>query len=450
MVPVEFHAIVLAAGRGSRFPDLTEGRPKALLPVGPLPVIFFPLHMLQRFGFSEVSVVVLEAQKAEIAQRLDRLPQLTLKIDFISIPNESDFGTADTLRHISDKIRADPFIVPCDLVTNADLYPLVNKFREQNATLAALLLAGGQDSDVVLAGPKPKDKPDRDIIMTNLSTGRFVFMASMNDYENDIQLPTHLFRANGKVEVNTKLLDSHIYIMKKWVLDFLAECNFASIKDKLVPYLLKKQMSRPPLVGRDTDKSDFNVNPQVEDIFQFIPTSELEAKIADSTLYSANKCRHDRVSDLIRCFAVKAPPSTFGLRINNLKSFMAVNRKMTTFDWIPDLQLVAPTAKIDSTQVTDCSFGDVTQISAKTSLKNSIFGANSAVSNKVRISDSIVFNGVQIGEGVVLENCVIADKVKIEANCTLKNCVVGAGYVVEAGSDETKVCLSNTDLFMEI
>lgn len=51
MLPLEFQAVILAGGRGSRFPDLTEGRPKCLLPVGPLPLIWYPLNLLQRHGF---------------------------------------------------------------------------------------------------------------------------------------------------------------------------------------------------------------------------------------------------------------------------------------------------------------------------------------------------------------------------------------------------------------
>lgn len=278
MVPLEFQAIILAAGSGNRFPEICEGRPKALVPVGPFPVIFYPLHLLQQHGFTEATVVVLESQKAEIAQKLDKITQLTLKIEYISIPSDSDFGTADTLRFIADKVKADPFIVSCDLVTDVSLFPLINKFREQNATLAALMLPGGQDADGVLPGPKPKDKPDRDIVLTHPTTGKFLFMASMNDFEGDIQFPAHLLRSNGKAEAETKLLDSHIYIMKRWVLDFLAETTFSSIKDKLVPFILKKQMSRPQTsLEADKPMSDFNVNTKMEDIFNVSTNSSFES-----------------------------------------------------------------------------------------------------------------------------------------------------------------------------
>lgn len=269
MVPSEFQAIILAAGNGNRFPEISEGRPKALLPVGPFPVIFYPLNLLQKHGFSEATIVVLESTKTEIAQKLDKISQLSMKLDYITIPSDSDFGTADTLRFIADKVKADPFIVSCDLITDASLFPAINKFRAENATLVSLMLASGQDADLsVLPGPKPKDKPDRDIILTQPVTERFLYMASMNDFEGEIQFPGHLLRSNGKCEAETKLLDAHVYIMKKWVLDFLGATKFSSIKDKLVPFILKKQMSRPQ-TSQETDKpmSDFNVNLKVEDIF---------------------------------------------------------------------------------------------------------------------------------------------------------------------------------------
>lgn len=51
MVVLEFQAVVLAAGRGTRLPELTGDRPKCLLPIGPFPLLWYPLHMLQKHGF---------------------------------------------------------------------------------------------------------------------------------------------------------------------------------------------------------------------------------------------------------------------------------------------------------------------------------------------------------------------------------------------------------------
>lgn len=102
MTRTEFQAIVLAAGRGTRLPELTGDRPKCLLPIGPYPMIFYPLQMLQKHGFQEIIVIVLEAQRSEIQQALERLP-LKVKIEYATIPSDSDYGTADALRHIQDR-----------------------------------------------------------------------------------------------------------------------------------------------------------------------------------------------------------------------------------------------------------------------------------------------------------------------------------------------------------
>lgn len=51
MVMQEFQAILLAAGRGTRLPDVLRNTPKCLLPVGPYPLIWYPLNLLQQHKF---------------------------------------------------------------------------------------------------------------------------------------------------------------------------------------------------------------------------------------------------------------------------------------------------------------------------------------------------------------------------------------------------------------
>lgn len=51
MPSVELQPIVMAAGRGSRLTELTGDRPKCLLPVGPFPLVWYSLQMLEKHGF---------------------------------------------------------------------------------------------------------------------------------------------------------------------------------------------------------------------------------------------------------------------------------------------------------------------------------------------------------------------------------------------------------------
>jgi len=48
---LEFQAVVMAAGKGSRIPEMTATKPKCLLPIGNKPMIYYPLKLLEDAGF---------------------------------------------------------------------------------------------------------------------------------------------------------------------------------------------------------------------------------------------------------------------------------------------------------------------------------------------------------------------------------------------------------------
>uniref|UniRef100_A0A8C4L3D7 Translation initiation factor eIF2B subunit gamma n=1 Tax=Equus asinus TaxID=9793 RepID=A0A8C4L3D7_EQUAS len=98
---MEFQAVVMAVGGGSRMTDLTSSIPKPLLPVGNKPLIWYPLNLLEHVGFEEVIVVTTrDVQKALCAEF-----KMKMKLDIVCIPDEADMGTADSLRHIYPKLK---------------------------------------------------------------------------------------------------------------------------------------------------------------------------------------------------------------------------------------------------------------------------------------------------------------------------------------------------------
>lgn len=174
MLLPEFQAVVLAAGKGSRMPELTAGKPKCLLPIGSKPLVWYPLHKLQQLGFNgmyfeskasafyikyvlDVILIVAENQKTEIQNAIDKT-NLNIKVDYFPIGDE-DLGTADSLRLIHEKIRSDVLVLSCDLVTDVNLSEVVNLFRQHDASLCALLFHPSSTEQVVVPGPKAKHKP---------------------------------------------------------------------------------------------------------------------------------------------------------------------------------------------------------------------------------------------------------------------------------------------------
>ncbi len=51
---MEYQAVIMAAGRGSRMTDLTHDRPKCLLPICNRPMIWFSFKMLENAGFEGI------------------------------------------------------------------------------------------------------------------------------------------------------------------------------------------------------------------------------------------------------------------------------------------------------------------------------------------------------------------------------------------------------------
>ena len=217
----EFQAVVLAGGKGSRMTELTAAKPKCLLPIGNMPMIWYPLRLLERSGFTEAIVVATETTKTEVTSTLDKL-NLSIKLEIIGIPGGEDLGTADSLRYIADKIIHDFIVVSCDLIADIDISELVNSYRKHNASIAALMLPAPKiPADFVTPGPKSKQKPETDLIGIDNDTNRLVFLASASDFEETIKVSKKLLTKHTSFTVHSKLLDAHFYIINKWVLKFL-------------------------------------------------------------------------------------------------------------------------------------------------------------------------------------------------------------------------------------
>ena len=67
--------------------DLSNGKPKCLLPVGNFPIIYYPLSLLKKIGFTEVIVITQESAKNEV-NNLTRKYELGLTLDVVALPHQ--------------------------------------------------------------------------------------------------------------------------------------------------------------------------------------------------------------------------------------------------------------------------------------------------------------------------------------------------------------------------
>ena len=131
------------------------GKPKCLLPVGNMPLVWYPLNMLQTNGFTEAIVLVPEAAKQEVNKIQERY-NLSIKLEIVGIPGQEELGTADSLRLISDKLTGSHIvIVSGDLMLEESMRGMVDMHRMNNAAFTAMLSKSMFDlKNIVVPGAK--------------------------------------------------------------------------------------------------------------------------------------------------------------------------------------------------------------------------------------------------------------------------------------------------------
>ena len=221
MVQIDFQAVVLAGGKGSRMTELTAGKPKCLLPIANIPMIWYPLKLLEQSHFDDAIVIVSDRNKIDIIAAIEKL-DLKIKCEVIGVPDAEDIGTADSLRFVHEKIQKDFVVISSDLIANIDISETLNLYRKHNASIVSLYLQPPKiPNDFMQPGPKSKEKPEKDLVGIDNETERLVFLASASDFEEKISMPIKLLQKHANFTVHSKLLDTHLYLINKWVLDFL-------------------------------------------------------------------------------------------------------------------------------------------------------------------------------------------------------------------------------------
>ncbi|XP_052775197.1 translation initiation factor eIF-2B subunit gamma-like [Mya arenaria] len=457
---MEFQPVVLAAGRGSRMTDLVSQTSKSLLPVGNKPMLWYPINMLQRAGFEEAIVVVLSSYQAE-TQKLLEMCGVAMRLDIVSIPDQDYMGTADTLRHIRDKIKRDVLVVSCDLITDVSLHHIANMFRTYDATVTMLLCSQPETPDTPPApGPKTKKRSERDFIGFEDNGNRVLFMTSeadLADMDDDkIKFRKSLFKKHPNVRIRSNLTDCHLYLIKKWVVDYLAENRqISSIKGELIPHLVRKQFYKQK--KQDLPKANESVisEPVQSDILSYIPEDPMTATIRDMSTWVDHRgdmedCCH---GDKIRCYAYTVTGSLC-VRTNTIASYCETNKQIPRY--LATLNKGA--ANIDPSAIvkgkpqigSDCLVGESSAIAEKVSIKRSIIGRNCVIGEKVKISNSVILDRVQIADGCSVQGCIISSNAGLGERCELKDCIVGGAQNLPPDSKFTNEALVAEEEMLEI
>lgn len=448
--------MVLAAGRGAGMTELAA-KAKALLPIGNVPMILYSVYMLERAGFEEAIVIVLDSSAADIRKAL---VGVKIKLDFVSIPDANYWGTADSIRHIKDKVKRDLLIISCDLVTDIAIHQIANIHRKYDATVTMLLSPmASQYRDVPAPGPKSKKESERDFIGFDEQGDRVLLMMSEVDLHETVKFRKSLLKRHPCINIRSGLTDCHMYIIKKWVVDFLdSSKSISSIKGDLIPYLVKKQFSKPKKSSEEEKTNMSLVSEDVRpDIFTFSKVDEMTQKIREMSTWIDHRgdmgdCFHDNT---IRCYA-HIQNEGFCVKANTIAAYNEVNKQIPKF--LAELTcekevsaIHASTSIKGKSQVgTDCLVAEGARIGEKTSVKRSIIGKHCTIGDKVKITNSVILDHVSILEGCNIQGSLIGANSTVNEKCELKDCIVGHGQNINAMGKFTNEAITGIDRLMEI
>nr|ADD38394.1 Translation initiation factor eIF-2B subunit gamma [Lepeophtheirus salmonis] len=464
---MEFQAVVLAGGRGSRFTDLTNSKGKCLLPVGNMPLIWYSLDNLVKLGFKEAIVLVNDAVKSEVAGIPDKY-NLSISLDIVSVSSlgqehgecddEEECGsTGDALRLIHPKIHAPRvLLISSDLITTlSPIHQLTDLHRIHRSAFTALFFKDKPIDTKKLPGPKSKHKKERDIIGLDKSHhNQICFLSSEADLEENLTLKRSLLKEHSRISFHTNLNDAHLYVVEKWVLDFLsAKKGMSTVKGELFPHLVKKQFSSKTFVTvkkEDNMLFDENLN-KPTGISNYIQTDDMILQAQSLSNWN------DNLGDLsnayrdrgLRCYAHVSDELIY--RVNNLPNYCAVNRNIKelaeTFNIPSDTRKDKGTTR--PTIGEGCFIGSGTLIKSKTTIQNTMIGSNCKIAEKVKLTDCVVMDGVSVQEGSNIQGSVICDNVTIEPKCDIQDCIIGSGYTIQTGKRKNEV-IQEIDKMMEI
>ncbi|ELU00952.1 hypothetical protein CAPTEDRAFT_226439 [Capitella teleta] len=450
---MEFQAIIMAAGRGSRMSDLTSCMPKALLPVANRPLVWYPVNMLETSGFSEATIVVCETDLQSILKTLEQICDVKIKLHFVSIPYEEDWGTLDSLRHIADQIKSDLLVVSCDLICSVQLHQMADLHRTRDAALTMLLAPSPDVSEASVPGGKANRKVEHDVVGLS-PDNRLLFISSEADLEQTLTFKHSFLKKFPMVRLKNRVMDAHLYFMKRSLLDHACDgalSTSTTIKGEFIPHLVRRQFRRRHC-AKDQDQS-LNMTADVrqdggenEDGFSRL-VQEYSTHPNDSA--SMRDCFH---GDRMKCYAIMVKDELC-VRVNTLVSYCEANRQMAkelARVGVLDEPLVAPSVQIPSksTVGADSLMAEGSSVGERSGIKRSVIGKHCVIGDHVKITNCIIMNHVTIEEGSTLSGTVVCSEARLGAKCELKDCLVTGGQSVIGKS--TNEVIVNLEQLMEV
>jgi translation initiation factor eIF-2B subunit gamma len=362
-------------------------------------------------------------------------------LDFVALKDQQQTvrGTAEVLLKLRDRIKADALLViSCDAIVDpACIPPLAMLHRARCASLTMLLAKKRRPGQPSAPAPAPSaaaapaapavsstkiDEETTDFIGFDEATGRVLHFESGFETGEVLRVGKRVLAssvAGGCMSVRCDLLDAHVYVLSRWVLDLIAarEASLRSLKADVVPWLVRAQFSAKLQDG--------------------LPESAAPATkpMCGSMTHASRQC------DAVGVYAhVVDGAAALVTRANTIAAFTEANREIArgVHVYVPweaadKNKFISVTATVDQqTQVgPECVVGDASRIGGRCGIRRSVIGKNCTIGATAKITNSVIMDSVVIGDGATVSDSIVCPNAQIRPKVTVKDSKIGAGCEIK-------------------
>jgi len=441
----EFQVIIIIDQEDGRLFPLAVNTPRCLLPIANRKLLSYQLDMIVQSGVTDVIIVSPQEFIIPLRQFKNEDVRDNINIDLVFVDNVE--GAVDCIRAVNDRIRGDFICITSDVISQVNLFQLVTLHRIRTSDITMLLTNAPIEENEKKRKELKIDDEDQEYIGLS-EDSRVLVKASVIDIEKSLSISKPLLNRCANLTIRNDLLDVGIYVMSKWVMEFIkSNKSFSSLRMDLIPYLVNRQYQTkeflykeiPALINRKrhldvldswliSKQSSFSDGSL--DLVQHLSDCIISNKEESNCNINNN--------DLLRLYALvydiqptdgQNSPFILAKVINN-QSYMTINREVP----LHQHSSITPWPRINFLKKEQSVVGNNCEIGDKVTYKYCSIGSNVKISAKSKLNNCVIMNHVVIGENCTIQNSIICSNAIIENNCNLNECQVGAGVRVNTGS----------------
>ena len=213
---ISLPVVIMAGGKGTRLYPYTKILPKALIPIGDIPITEHIINSFNKSGCSNFFMIV-NHKKNMIEAYFDSIEKNYM---LCFVEEEKPLGTGGGLGLLKDKISKDFILTNCDILIDAD-YGAIKEYHDHHNNFITMVVAKYQNNisygviDIDDEGNyiRANEKPTYDYL---INTGLYIVNSQVI---NDITENTHMdfpsiidkYKADGKT-IGCYVVDESAYM----------------------------------------------------------------------------------------------------------------------------------------------------------------------------------------------------------------------------------------------